>query len=146
MVPRKTLNRGLIVGRTLSLMRHCSIFIPPLTLTLLIACDLRPHISSRSRLLFTADKTQRCCYDDNVVVMMSPDKRHPSLKTNVSFLDAFSHLNTRVCPSVRSVTHELKSCKSAVLTKIIGSTSENASYAVYTAFKKFFSPPLPLNF
>ena len=35
------------------------------------------------------------------------------------FLDAFSHLYKRVCPSVRpsvgpSVTHELKPCKSAV--------------------------------
>ena len=35
------------------------------------------------------------------------------------FLDAFSHLYRRVCPSVRrsvgpSVTHELKSCESAV--------------------------------
>jgi len=33
----------------------------------------------------------------------------------ILFLDAFSHLYKRVCPSVRpSVSHELKPCKSAV--------------------------------
>ena len=48
---------------------------------------------------------------------------------NQIFLDAFSNLYKRVCPSVGpSVTLELKPCKSAILTKTTISTSENASY------------------
>ena len=57
------------------------------------------------------------------------------------FLDAFSHLYKRVCPSViwsvrPSVGRSHASWNPAKVpfsTKITGSTSENASYAVYTA-------------
>ena len=66
------------------------------------------------------------------------------------FLDAFSHLYKRLCPSVhpsfgpsigRSHTN-WNPAKVRFSTKITGSTSENASYAVYTALFQIVFRPL----
>ena len=59
----------------------------------------------------------------------------------LTFLDASSHLYERVCPSVRPSIHpsvhrshtSWNPAKVPFSTKITGNTSENASYAVYTA-------------
>ena len=69
----------------------------------------------------------------------------------MEFLDAFSHLYKRVCPSIRPsigrsvrrlVTHELKSCKSAVLDQDCWRYErERILYRVYGLVSWFFRPP-----